>query len=449
MDNDRNYLLSLQAVRDHAYKVLGAAKEGNLKHFNYDESRMTDVADYVSNVIDVSSLIKIQFMQYIDRDLAFKRDFGPDKYDTIPPHGRWQHFEVGSVPRVDALVRQWTNVDKTEITRRLVDLFFVSVLLDAGAGDVWRFKEPSTGQVVVRSEGIAVASLHMFTAGSFSSDDSLREKVDGKGLTQLKESDFANQFQVSDENPMVGVSSRVQLLQAVGASLLQLPAVFGESGRPGNLVDHLTSKASGSKALDYEQLWSCLQDLLIPSWPGNRTIFNGQPIGDAWPLEVLAEIANKKGDTQPRSKIQPFHKLTQWLAYSLSVIFERQLGYTWENMHLGTGLPEYRNGGVFVDLGVLSLKPGDLEVGKKSSGQELPEFDASGDVIVEWRALTVALLDELHKMLQEKYKPRGVTLSLLQMLEAGSWKSGRQLAAELRPDTKCSPILVISDGTLY
>lgn len=213
--------------------------------------------------------------------------------------------------------------------------------------------------------------------------------------------------------------------------------------------DFLMKKASGSKALDYEQLWSCLQALLIPSWPGNRTVFNGQPIGDAWPLDILATIADEQGDKQERSRIQPFHKLTQWLAYSLSVVFERQLEYTWEKMELGTGLPEYRNGGLFVDLGVLKLKKSDLEAGKESSGQELPQFDASSDVIVEWRAMTVALLDELHQMLQDKYKPRGVELSLLQMLEAGTWKSGRELAAELRPDTKCSPILVISDGTLY
>ncbi|KAG9496408.1 hypothetical protein J7337_012996 [Fusarium musae] len=432
MDNDLKYLLSLQAVRDQASKVFESAKQGNLKHFDYDEGRMGAVADYVSKVID--------------------RDFGPDKYDTIPPHGRWQHFEVGDVARVDALVKRWSSeggADKTEITRRLVDLFFVSVLLDAGAGDVWRFKEPETGQVVVRSEGIAVASLHMFTAGSFSSDSSLKEKVDAKGLVELQDSSFEQHFQVSSENPMVGVSSRVKLLQAVGSNLLKHPEVFGELGRPGNLVDYLTSKASGSKTLDYEQLWFCLQDLLIPSWPGNRTVFNGHPIGDAWPLELLSDIADSKGDKDPKSKIQPFHKLTQWLAYSLSVIFERQLGFTWKNMHLGTGLPEYRNGGLFVDLGVLKLKPDDLKAGKESSGQELPQFEASDDVIVEWRALTVALLDELHKMLKEKYEPRGVSLSLLQMLEAGSWKSGRLLAAELRPETKCSPILVISDGTLY
>ncbi|RGP76905.1 hypothetical protein FLONG3_4988 [Fusarium longipes] len=432
MEDDRQYLLSLRAVRDHATKVLQVAKRGDLKHFDYDESRMGQVADYVSKVID--------------------RDFGPDKYNTIPPHGRWQHFEVGGVPRVDSLIKQWSGeagVDNVEITRRLVDLFFVSVLLDAGAGDVWRYKESGSGQEVVRSEGIAVASLHMFQAGAFSSDGSIKNKADGKGLVQLQESDFNTHFQVSADNLMVGVPSRVQLLQAVGSSLLKQPDVFGESGRPGNLVDYLMAKGSDSKTLDYEQLWSCLQNLLIPSWPGNRTVFNGQPIGDAWPLDTLASIAEKDGDEQERSKIQPFHKLTQWLAYSLSVIFERQLGYTWEKMELGTGLPEYRNGGLFVDLGALKLKQDDLQIGKKNSGQELPQFDASSDVIVEWRAMTVALLDQLHQMLQDKYKPRGVELSLLQMLEAGTWKSGRELAAELRPDTKCSPILVISDGTLY
>lgn len=59
-----------------------------------------------------------------------------------------------------------------EITRRLIDLFFVSVLLDAGAGDVWRFSEAKTGAQITRSEGIAVASMYMFLDGAFSSDTS-------------------------------------------------------------------------------------------------------------------------------------------------------------------------------------------------------------------------------------------------------------------------------------
>ncbi|KAJ4244415.1 hypothetical protein NW762_014543 [Fusarium torreyae] len=432
MDADRNYLLSLQAVRDHASKVLAAAKHGSLKHFDFNESRMSDVADFVYNIIE--------------------RDFGPDKYDIIPPHGRWQHFEVGGIPRLDNLIKRWSSkpgVDEIEVTRRLIDLFFVSVLLDAGAGDLWRYMESGAEKVVTRSEGIAVASLHMFTAGAFSSKSDSKEIVDGKGLTQLQDADLISHFQLSNNNPLVGVSSRLQLLRTVGLSLLSLPAVFGESGRPGNLVDYLLGKASGSRTLDFEQLWYCLQDVLIPSWPKDRTVFDGKPIGDAWPLEILAEIAEEGGDCNAKSRIQPFHKLTQWLAYSLSVPFERQLGYNWKNIQLGTGLPEYRNGGLFIDLGVLVLKAKDLEEGKKASGTELPQFDASSDIVVEWRAMTVALLDELHKIVEDRFMTHGVTLSLAQILEAGSWKSGRELAAKLRPYTKCSPILVISDGTLY
>lgn len=181
MDSDRDYLLSLRAVRIHANKVFEAAKRGELKHFDYDESRMSEVADYVSKVIDVSNSSKPLYKDTHTYQ-TFQRDFGPDKYDTIPPHGRWQHFDVGGVTRVDSLIKQWTSesdVDKTEITRRLIDLFFVSVLLDAGAGDVWRYKESDSGQEVVRSEGIAVASLHMFQAGAFSSDDSAKTRVDG------------------------------------------------------------------------------------------------------------------------------------------------------------------------------------------------------------------------------------------------------------------------------
>lgn len=121
----------------------------------------------------------------------------------------------------------------------------------------------------------------------------------------------------------------------------------------------------------------------------------------------------------------------------------------WINIETGTGLPEYRNGGLFVDMGVLKLKPEVLSQGVKASGQALPLFASTGDVIVEWRGLTVALLDELHKLVNGILAPQGVSLSLPQLLEAGSWKSGRELAAKYRPETRSSPILIDGDGTLF
>jgi hypothetical protein len=44
----------------------------------------------------------------------------------------------------------------------MIDLFLVSVLLDAGAGTQWSYKSTENGRVYRRSEGIAVATLEMF-----------------------------------------------------------------------------------------------------------------------------------------------------------------------------------------------------------------------------------------------------------------------------------------------
>jgi hypothetical protein len=71
--------------------------------------------------------------------------------------------------------------NRKEQARRLIDLFVVSVLLDAGAGDKWKFEEPgSKGEIYTRSEGIAVASLYMFLDGKFSSTEGVGHVVDGE-----------------------------------------------------------------------------------------------------------------------------------------------------------------------------------------------------------------------------------------------------------------------------
>ncbi|KAL3478153.1 hypothetical protein BJX99DRAFT_256703 [Aspergillus californicus] len=427
---DIEYLKSLQAVRQRANLVLHAAEHGQLTHFTYHPERMTEASEYVVNIIN--------------------RDFGPDKFDTIPPHGRWQHFEVGNVPRVDNLIQGWqeSGCGNIEIVRCLVDLFFVAVLLDAGAGDTWKFVEPGTGNVYGRSEGIAVASLYMVQSGCLSRQQA--GCVDGHSLASLDLETFTTHFQLTPENPIVGADSRVSLLNSVGKSLLNHPGLVGETGRPGNLVDHLLKGQDSSLDLDFEHLWSLLQSILLPAWPKNRTRVADIPVGDAWPLEVLGRLnTDKKVDPNKTLHIQPFHKLTQWLAYSLTVPFVRVFDLEWTNMHLGTGLPEYRNGGLFVDLGVLQLKETTLQAGLEISQQEIPGFEATSDVIVEWRAMTVALLDKLHDSVGEYFRQRGTTLSLAQMLEAGTWKGGRELAAKYRPGTMSSPILIEGDGTLF
>lgn len=204
--------------------------------------------------------------------------------------------------------------------------------------------------------------------------------------------------------------------------------------------------SKSESVLSFDILWDTLQALLLPAWPTDRTTVDSKAVGDAWPLEVLKKT--------PNGPIQPFHKLTQWLAYSLTSAISRLLDITWDSLDSLTGLPEYRNGGFLVDTGVLSLKPGVLEKGLQASSNSLPQFGPGDDVIVEWRALTVSLLDVVTLAVNEKLRKRFGSelsrLSLAQVLEAGTWKAGRQLAQELRPQLKaCSPILTISDGTLF
>ena len=166
-----------------------------------------------------------------------QRDFSDD-YSKIPPHGRWQHFEVGGRPRVDQLLTSWPSslVDCQEKTRRLLDLFTVSVLLDAGAGIIWKYKSKESKKQYSRSEGLAVAIIEMFKAGYFSSNTSEPCQVDATALRALTVQQIAKGLQVSPENPIDGLEGRTGLLIRLGEALANAPEIFGETQRPGNML---------------------------------------------------------------------------------------------------------------------------------------------------------------------------------------------------------------------
>ncbi|OQO15137.1 hypothetical protein B0A48_00519 [Cryoendolithus antarcticus] len=433
------YLRSIYAVRERSRLVLEKAKRNQLRHFNVDMEKFRDTANYVVMII--------------------KRDFEPD-YSKIPPHGRWQHFEVGGRPRIDQLMAVWpSSLDAQERTRRLIDLFLVSVLLDAGAGTKWQYKSKESGKVYRRSEGLAVASLEMFKTGMFSSNPEQPHQVDSAGLKTLTSDRMAKGLQVSEENPIDGLEGRTNLLIRLGDALLNLE-VFGPDSRPGNMLDYLLSHpsttASSVPIVPLPTLWDTLMNGLSPIWPATRTQVDGMPLGDAWPCQSMPSHP-----TQPWENIVPFHKLTQWLCYSLMVPMQKLANVRFVGVELMTGLPEYRNGGLLVDTGLLTLKPEDARRGLEQyqtnatrqgqpSVEVVPLFTADDDVIVEWRALTVGFLDELLVTVNEALDLHGSDkLSLAQMLEAGTWKGGREIAEVSRPNTKEPPIMILSDGTVF
>ncbi|KAF2095986.1 DUF1688-domain-containing protein [Rhizodiscina lignyota] len=437
--NPVGYLRSIHAVRERSRIVFEQAKRNQLKHFVVDMSKLHDTSAYVIAII--------------------KRDYAPD-YASIPPHGRWQHFDVGGRPRIDQLMATWpSTVDQQERTRRLIDLFVVSVLLDAGAGTKWQYKSKESGRYYKRSEGLAVASLEMFKSGMFSSYPSQPYRVDSAGLRRLTIDAIAKGLQVSDQNPIDGLEGRTGLLQRL-ADALENHEFFGDDARPGNMLDyllaHTSTQTSSFPIVLLPTLWTVLIDGLAPVWPNTRTQIDGVPIGDAWQCSVMPSHP-----THPWENIVPFHKLTQWLCYSLMVPMQRLMGIQFAGAELLTGLPEYRNGGLLVDTGLLTLKPEDAKRGLQNynknaqikgqpSMEVVPLFTVDDDVIVEWRAVTVGFLDELLKQVNLGLGLQGSDeLSLAQMLEAGTWKGGRELAEVSRPNTKEPPIMIVSDGTVF
>ena len=219
---------------------------------------------------------------------------------------------------------------------------------------------------------------------------------------------------------------------------------------PDYLLQHPLTQASSTVIVPIPVLWDVLLNGLMPIWPASRTAINGISLGDAWPCSSMPQptqppssptfspFPNSSGQTHtvaPWESILPFHKLTQWLTYSLMQPMQSIMKIHFAGAELLTGLPEYRNGGLFIDLGVLTLKKDDETRGLQnytkfcertgSSGVEVaPMFEPGDDVIVEWRGVTVGFLDKLCGEINRVLGPElaGNELSLPQVLEAGSWK---------------------------
>ena len=349
----------------------------------------------------------------------------------VPFHSRWRHFVFDGLDRWAQIDRATAWPDTAARARSAFDLAVVSVLLDAGAGPLWRYRDPTSGKAVGRSEGLALASFDMFAGGAFSSNKGKPLQADAEGLMRLSDESVQNGFQISGTNPLVGVEGRADLLRRLGACVAAQPEVFARSDapRPGGLFDYLAALAT-DKTLPAAAILSELLLHFGPIWPSRLTL-GGVPLGDCWKHPALSTA-------DATSELVPIHKLSQWLAYSLIEPLQRA-GITVTDIDGLTGLAEYRNGGLFVDTGVLTFR---------DPAAAAREHDVGSPLVVEWRALTVALLDRLADIVRQKLNMDATTLPLAKVLEGGTWAAGRAIARELRSDGS-PPVKVISDGTVF
>lgn len=394
-------LLQLSAIRNQCSKLYEIGKRGELGFFTLDESKLSVAVDATEKSLR-------------ERYPSLK----------VPPHSRIRHFDGAELA---ALFDQWP-CDKVEKTRRLVDLVMVSVLLDAGAGPDWKYVSPGRAEMKA-SEGLAMASFDLFVEGFFSTDSALKARVNSLALRNITEESLGRGLQVSRSNPLIGTAGRAKLLNNLGEALDALPEFFGaEVARPGNLVDYLLARAVDGK-VGLEHLWQVCSDGLNRIWPlqPNSTIR-----GDVWTHPALK--TDKQG-----SDLVPFRKLTQWLVYSLMDALGHGLGLEVTGASAMTCLAEYRNGGLLIDSGIVQLKdPFWLS----------QEVNVGTQLIIEWRALSIVLIDRVADELRSRLGLSADELPLASVLEGGTWHAGRMMAKQMRPDGS-SPIRIRLDGTVF
>lgn len=386
-----DYLRSPQAIRDRCENIFDHGLRGTLRHFAVALGEVDAAAAYVADVT---------------------RERYPDL--DIPYHSRWNHFRAGGVDRVARLADAWADLDRHERARRHIELAVLSVLLDAGAGPTWRYREADTGVELGRSEGLAIASFQLYASGALTGD--------AGALAACRPETLAAGFQVTGDNPLVGVDGRAGLVNALGRAARALPGA-----RVGGLYDQLRERA-GDGPLPAADLLGAILGGLGSIWPG-RIELGGDNLGDVW----RHPLAGGDGDG---AGLVPFHKLSQWLAYSLIEPLE-WAGIAVTGVDDLTALAEYRNGGLLVDIGVLVPRHDGVTGAAHVPGDE---------VVVEWRALTVALIDRVAD------RVRGLlgapNLALARILEGGTWAAGRKIARVRRLDGR-PPIRLDSDGTVF
>lgn len=388
--------------------MLMLALDTRLEDWTVDLDRLAPTADFVAEVV---------------------RERYPGL--EVPVHSRWRHFVLGDRDLWNGIVARANWKSAEAAARSAFDLVITSVLLDAGAGAGWRYQDRATGLVAARSEGLALASLRWFESGGLAADPSDPLRVDAAVLRRADSRALQSAFQAHAANQLLGLEGRAALLNRLGAVMESRPDLFAiaDSPRPGGLFDALRARAVSGR-LPAAMILETLLEALGPIWQA-RPSLGGVPLGDCWPHPAL--VAER-----PEDGYVPLHKLSQWLTYSLLEPLGNA-GITVSDVHELTGLAEYRNGGLFVDMGVLNPR----------GGAALSKTYAVMDpFVVGWRALTVALLDRLAPLVRARLGLTPDLFPLASVLEGGTWAAGRLIARKARADGG-PPFHVLSDGTVF
>jgi Protein of unknown function (DUF1688) len=401
-------LLRADGVRRAAERMLMLALDGRLEDWTVDLDRLAPAANFVTAVV---------------RERYPRLD--------VPVHSRWRHFVFDGRNLWDGIVvrANWKSADA--VARAAFDLVITSVLLDAGAGAQWHYQDRGTGLDAARSEGLALASFRWFESGGLADHSNDPFRVDAAALRRAEIRTIQRAFQVSESNQLLGLEGRATLLNRLGAVVESRPDLFAiaDTPRPGGLFDALRAQTLNGR-LPAATVLETVLEALGPIWQ-DRPRLGGISLGDCWPHPALVGV-------NPEDGFAPLHKLSQWLTYSLIEPLENA-GISVTNVHELTGLAEYRNGGLMVDMNILNAR----------EPAALSKTYATADpFVVGWRSLTVALLDQLAPLIAMRLGLKPDLFPLASALEGGTWAAGRLIARERRVDGGPA-FQVLSDGTVF
>lgn len=351
-------LRTTQAVQERCGQLLVRAREGSTSFFEIDGQALEAATR--------------QAVARIRRQPA---------HPYPPLFGLWRNLEAGGIDRIAGLERSLSRLSPAQRTHARVDLALTAALLGDPPGDDWSYAEASTGQVLLGADGLGVAALHAFAAGLFSSDATCPWQADARGLRALVTDHLALALQVSGTNPLPDLQSRAIRLRRFGEWLSEQPEVYGDPGRPAGLFDIIISPfGHGVPHTADVRVHDILSQLLVtlsglsPASPRIGSV----PLGDCWRHPAVMGPG-------PSGGWVPLHAALQGLAATLVAPF------AWGGVQV-RGLDSL-TAPAAASLGKLLL---DRQVLRLRDTQVVMAESAPGDLrIIECRALTVALVDEM------------------------------------------------------
>ena len=377
----------------------------------------------------------------------------------------WQQLQSGGVDRLAELSQLLSSEPAAEQARAWADLALLGGLLGADPGPRWRYTEqqalppaafaqatpdellalldragktPVVANVPLEdsvtasstpssttasttppttsggSTGLALATFRAFVAGAFSADKAHPCRADAATLRHVDVAALRAMLQGTPQNAIHGLEGRAAVLSRLGQLL---PARLSDLVLPLRTPAEAGSEAGLGASLEVtaSALFKSLLTALTPAWPSAPV--QGLPAGDVWShrwageavgADLGANLATDLGTDLGTSGWVPLHAAAQALVGALALPLQHA-GYGLTGLQTLTASADCNTSALLLAAGVIVPRQ------QRLLSQTLKLGD---EAVIECRALTVTLFDELTEKVSSLLQPAsGTNAAGLQVAE--------------------------------